>query len=197
MESKSFNNKEKVQLFFIFIVVFILVSNSIRLTFDGYYGFYYQDEEYENSFFDVTEEISNLWGVRHFSSYTGFETGYGFFSPNVASDFIFIFNIFDENNNLKEVVNGVRLKTKESNIRFQTINTMYLDKLKEPSQKGYNEKYNRYLDIIMEQITKYVKKEYPKNYKIETNLYLYDYPTIPRFNEGKKEQLFFIKKYEL
>lgn len=190
-------NKEKIQLGIVSLVLFLLISNSIRLTFDGYYGFYYEDKEYENSFFDATKALSNLWGIKHFSSYTGFETGYGFFSPNVASDFVFIFKIFDENNTLKEVSSSLKLNTKESNIRFQTINTMYLDKLKDSTQIGYNEKYDKYLDIIMEQISKYVKREYPEKYKIETNLFLYDYPTIQKFNNGSKERLFLIKKYEL
>ena len=60
-----------------------------------------------------------------------------------------------------------------------------------------NKKYNQYLDIIVKQITKYVGKDYPKNYKIETELYLFDYPTIVHFNKGVDKKLILIKKYSL
>jgi hypothetical protein len=31
-----------------------------------------------------------------FTSYTGFDTGYGFYAPNVASDFVMSFELKDE-----------------------------------------------------------------------------------------------------
>lgn len=192
------NKLEKLQLVVVSIILFVILSTAIKLTFEGYYGFYYEDGNYkENIFSKITNKLSDFYPIRYFNTQTGFDTGYGFFAPNVASDFLFIFKIYDKNNNLVKIENGVQLKTKESNLRFQTINTMYLDKLKKKEDKNYNEKYNKYLDVIMKQVTKFIKNKYPNNYDVKTSLYLYDFPSIKKFNKGEKERLFLIKTYEL
>ena len=199
MTNIKLKKSEKFQLVIIsLLVIFIILNSAIRLTFESYYDFYYENGNYkENVFSKVSNKIFNFYPIRYFSNQTGFDTGYGFFAPNVASDFLFIFKVYDENDNLVKIENGVQLNSKESNLRFQTINTMYLDKLKNKEDKNYNEKYNKYLDVIMKQITKFIKKKYPDNYNIETNLYLYDFPSIKKFNKGEKEKLFLIKTYKL
>ncbi len=189
---------EKLQMLIVAIILFIILNTATKLTFESYYGFYYENGDYkENILSKTTSKIFNFYPIRYFSNQTGFDTGYGFFAPNVASDFLFIFKVYDENNNLVKIENGVQLNTKESNLRFQTINTMYLDKLKDKTNKNYNEKYNKYLDVIMKQITKFIKKKYPNNYNIDTNLYLYNFPSIKKFRKGEKEKLFLIKTYQL
>jgi hypothetical protein len=37
-----------------------------------------------------------------FTSYTGFDTGYGFYAPNVASDFVMSFELKDEKGTILE-----------------------------------------------------------------------------------------------
>lgn len=193
----KYNLPQKVQLTIVTILLTVVLTNAIRLTYEGYYGFYYENSEYnECNLSKITKKISYSKIFRYFGYQTGFNTGYGFFAPNVASDFLFIFKIYDESNVLISAQNNIVFNTKESAIRFQTINTMYLDKLKKETHKDYNEKYNKYLDIVLKQLSNHVKRNYPIDYRIETQLYLYDYPSIKNFQEGKKERLFLIKTYK-
>lgn len=184
-----------LQLMVVGFILFVVLTVSIKSTFDGYYGFYYNNKEYEPPvLFEATKKISQTFPFRFFSSYTGFDTGYGFFSPNVASDFIFVFKIFDSEGQLVNLQETLKFNTKESSIRFSTFQTMFLEKLNDET----NDKYNRYLDIIIEQISQFLLDQYPPHYTIETGLYLYDFPRIKEMIDGKtKPRLYLVKKYSL
>ena len=72
---------------------------------------------------------------------------------------------------------------------------MYLAKLKDSSHTNYDERYAKYLDIILKQISKYVKQSVALDApKMETSLYLFDYPSIEAFGRGKKEKLYLVKR---
>jgi hypothetical protein len=184
--------KKTIQSVTIFFILFCIVLSSIKLTFDGYYGFYFDNKKVEKTIFStLADRIYDLKPIFLFRSYTGFETGYGFFGPNVSSDFVTIFKIYDDKGKLVKLLDHVNLESKEGNLRFATLNSLFLEKLTDKE----NKKYNQYLDIVIKQISKYVIKDYPKNYKIETELYLFDYPTIETFNRGVDKKLILIKKY--
>lgn len=186
--------KKIATLLFIGSLLLITLITSIKYTFDGYYKFYYSEKKYEeNSIFKLTKKITSFYPISFFESYTGFDSGYGFFAPNVSSSFVFIFKIYDLDGNLIGKTNNVNLKAKESDLRFITLNSMFIEKLKMNNTKANN--YSKYLDVIVNQISKYVKKDYPSNCKIETSLYLFDYPRIENFNKGEKQKLILIKKY--
>lgn len=187
-------SKKTIQIIIVVFVLFNVLLSSIKLTFDGYYGFYYENKKVEKTILsNISDYLYDSNPIFLFRTYTGFETGYGFFGPNVSSDFITVFKIYDEKGKLIKLLDRVNLKSKEGTIRFTTLNSLFLDKLTDKE----NKKYNKYLDIVVKQIAKYVDKDYPKNYKIETELYLFDYPTIVDFNKGFDKKLILIKKYSL
>ena len=187
-------SKKTIQILIIVFVLFNVILSSIKLTFDGYYGFYYENQKVNRTTLsNISDYLYDLKPIFLFRTYTGFETGYGFFGPNVSSDFITVFKVYNEKGKLIKLLDKVNLKSKEGSLRFTTLNNLFLDKLTDKK----NKKYNQYLDIIVKQITKYVGKDYPKNYKIETELYLFDYPTIVHFNKGVDKKLILIKKYSL
>lgn len=186
--------QKSIHIIIISFVLFNILLSSIKLTFDGYYGFYFENQKVQKvEVSNILDYIYDTKPIFLFRTYTGFETGYGFFGPNVSSDFITVFKIYDNNGKLCKVLDQVNFKSKEGALRFTTLNSLFLDKLTNKE----NKKYNQYLDIIIKQISKFVINDYPKNYKIDTELYLYDYPTIAAFNKGEKEKLILIKKYSL
>ncbi len=192
---------QKFQIGLILFVLSVVFISSVKLTFDGYYGFYYEGKKYEPSFFaKVFDRLYDAPPVKFFSTYTGFDTGYGFFAPNVASNVVYVFEVYDETGHLVvRRFNDLGLKTKEGNLRFETFNLLFLDKLTEighTSEAGEMEILNdKYLDLLVKQMTRHVKKFYPDEYKVVTLLYLHDFPSIKRYKEGERERLILIKKY--
>ncbi|MEJ5050655.1 hypothetical protein WH221_12540 [Chryseobacterium culicis] len=188
--------KRKLQLSGIFIILLVVFVIGLKGTFDGYYGFYYENKNYEKPLaYSISENIAQSKPVNIFTSYTGFDTGYGFYAPNVASDFVMSFELKDQHGNILEQKNLPHFKNKESRVRYTTVFNMFLDKISD--QKSYDSKYYQYLDIIIRQIAAHVMKENPKAASVTTRLYLYDYPTIADFRQGKtNENLILIDEFK-
>lgn len=190
--------KRKLQLLGIFTVILMVFTVGLRGTFDGYYGFYYADKKYDKPFvFTLTEDIIKLKPVSFFLSYTGFDTGYGFFAPNVASDFILLFELKDQNGNVIENRIMPNFKNKESIVRYTSVFNMFLDKISEKGIENNKDKYQQYLDIIIKQIAIHVKKQNANASHITAKLYLYDFPSLESLKKGKgKERLILINEYK-
>lgn len=183
--------KRKLQLSGIFIILSLVFIIGLKGTFDGYYGFYYENKSYQKPLvYKVSEDISQSLPVSMFASYTGFDTGYGFYAPNVASDFVMSFELKDENGNTLEEKMLPAFRSKESRVRYTTVFNMFLDKLSDKNR--YDRKYYRYLDLIIQQIAENVMKENPKASHVTTKLYLYDYPTIADYRKGKTTENFIL-----
>lgn len=188
--------KRKLQLSGIFIILLVVFTIGLKGTFDGYYGFYYENKDYKKPLlYRISENIAESKPINIFTSYTGFDTGYGFYAPNVASDFVMSFELKDQNGKILEQKNLPYFKNKESRVRYTTVFNMFLDKLSDKNK--YDKKYYQYLDIIIRQIAAHVMKENPKAASVTTKLYLYDYPTINNFKQGKtNENLILIDEFK-
>lgn len=180
--------KRKIQLFGIFTMLFIILMVGLKTTFDGYFGFYYEDDNYQKPFlYKFSESVVYSEPVSRTIAYTGFDTGYGFFAPNVASDFVLLFELYDSTGNSINKTIMPRFNQKESRVRFTSIYNMFLDKLKNKKGKEQNQ-YFQYLDLIIGQIALSVKKDYPNAEVISAKLYLYDYPDLKRYRQGKQNE---------
>lgn len=190
--------KRKLQLFGVLIVIFIVVVLGLKSTFDGYFGFYYEEGKYRKPWaYKATENIIQTVPFNVFLAYTGFDTGYGFFAPNVASDFVLMFDIQDSLGNTIHRSAMPRFKQKESSVRYTSVYNMFLDKIaKKEDQEG--NKYLEYLDIVIQQIAVTVKKDYPQAAHVNARLYLYDYPSMERYRKGdRKEKAVLISEYKI
>lgn len=178
--------KRKWQLFGIFLLLFLVFTIGLKGTFDGYYGFYYDKEDYKKPFvYELSNKIVELEPVSMFTAYTGFDTGYGFFAPNVASDFVLLFELQDAQGNVLEERIMPGLKSKEGIVRYTSVFNMFMDKVVSSKKKSESQ-YHEYLDVILKQIAKSVLKESPGATKCLAKLYLYDYPTLDRYKKGEK-----------
>ena len=190
--------KKKLQLLGIFTVLFLVFTVGLKGTFDGYYGFYYAEKEYNKPvIYTLSEEIIKLKPVSIFLSYTGFDTGYSFFAPNVASDFVLLFELKDDKGNVIENKIMPAFKNKESITRYTSGYNMFLDKISAEGGNLKDNKYQQYLDIIVKQIAVSVKNENPDTASITARLYLYHYPDLKSYQKGEKsEQLILIGEYK-
>ena len=158
-----------LQLIIFFGIVLNILFVALSTTISSFCDFY----EFENNF-----DISSPKLVNDFSSYTGFDTGYGFFAPNVSSNFVILSTNLKDN---KILISSDLLETTEGKSRFININDIFLKNL----EKSDNQK----LEInhtILKQINNYLCRKY--NSKFETFVYLYDYPTLHN-KENKTELL--------
>ncbi|MCJ7933522.1 MAG: hypothetical protein MUW56_07765 [Chryseobacterium sp.] len=188
--------KRKLQLSGIFTLLLLVFIVGLKGTFDGYYGFYYENKTYDKPLsYQISENIAQSEPISMFASYTGFDTGYGFYAPNVASDFIINFELKDQHGNILEEKIMPAFKNKESRVRYTTVFNMFLDKISD--QNRYHKKYYQYLDLIIQQMAMNVMKENPRASNVTTRLYLYDYPSIEDFKKGKiKENFILIDEFK-
>nr|WP_314495549.1 hypothetical protein [uncultured Chryseobacterium sp.] len=101
------------------------------------------------------------------TTYTGFDTGYGFFAPNVSSNFIIMSKSMTGN---KTYFSDDLLTTTEGKSRFLSVNNIFLKNIEDDKQKI------RINHVILKQINKYFESKYDE--KFETYTFLYDYPTL-------------------
>ena len=190
--------KRKFQLLAVLLLPCLVFIIGLKSTFDGYYGFYYEDGAYTKPWaYQVSEKIVRSEPVSLFLSYTGFDTGYGFFAPNVASDFVLLFDVRDAQGNPLQQCIMPRFEQKESVVRYTSMFNMFLEKIKQ-EPKGEPGIYMQYLDIVIRQIAQSVKAEYPGAATVEAKLYLYDYPSLQRFREGDtKENAILVSQYKI
>lgn len=184
------------QLFIIAIILTIVVATSMVTTSDSYYSFYYGDDKsyQESTLYKIANGIITFPPIRIFSRYSGFDTGYGFFAPNVASDFVILFKVYDEQGKQVKILENLPFKTKEGFIRFSNVHSIYLDKI----EGEISPLWNRYLDIILEQMAVSVKKaNCMASCCLEAELYLYDFPEMQQHREGKTHQLILVQTIQV
>ncbi|MET3536985.1 hypothetical protein [Chryseobacterium limigenitum] len=160
------------------VLVFIVLLSSVKTTQDSYYKYYKKTEE--NILKSSLDNTYNYRPLRIFNTYTGFETGYGFFGTNVSSEFVISYDLFD--NNQKQVDHQIfKLNSNEGSIRFMSLNRVFLDRLTKPE----DELFVKYVKIIMQEISKFIYNKYDKKYSVNLKVYLYNFPSLEEYGKGK------------
>lgn len=177
--------KKTIQCLLLFVVVTVIIISNTRGLLQNYYSFYYPEQESkldENQIYSNLKKVSNYRLYNLFATYTGLETGYGFFSPNVASDFIVYFTVYDKQNKVIKTTNFTPLNSKESLIRITTAYNMFL---------SYNK--NNLADMETQKCLVLLKGLAHKNLiqnneasKVKADLYLYHYPLLSQLKENKE-----------
>lgn len=177
------------------VLLLIIIANAAHTAFDSYYGFYYEETKTElvanNPAARIAASVCQAEPVRLFCSYTGFGTGYGFFAPNVASDFITLYEVSDECGESLRQTNLPPFHHKESVIRYLSATGMFLDKItKDSVELGLQKEF---LDVVQRQLADFVRRRDPAAASVTLDLYLYDYVTLAAAPEAVLyEDLFYV-----
>ncbi|WP_420570927.1 hypothetical protein [Kordia sp.] len=128
-----------------------------------------------------------------YANYTGTDSGYGFYSPNVGSEFVMSFAVLDCNGKLLgEHESPVSLQQKESKARFNlcTFPMMQRITLKEP-----NEIYDKYFEVMMHQIAKNINDSYETGSKVISEIYIHRPTKIQESLDGKSESFYLLERF--
>ncbi len=171
----------------------ILFIINVFFSFDSYTTFYNDNKDVKKHLVHtLSENIYYSEPLNSLLNYTGFETGYGFFAPNVSSDFVLVFDVTSATDSLIIRRHFPTLRNKESIIRFSTFFGSFLELL-EDSTSNFDKNYTQ---IFLKQCALDIKKEYPEASVVKTKLYLYDFPTLKNYKENSEVVYFKISEYE-
>lgn len=178
----------KKQLYFTIslVVIFIVLLSSIKTTLDSYHS-YYKDTK-KGKLSAACDNIYSFKPLRVFTSYTGLETGYGFFGTNVSSDFALSYELYDSSKK-KVARHNFKLVSNEGSLRFMSMNRLFLERLTESSD---NELFKKYIEIVMTEISKYIYKKYNGKYSVNLKVYLYNFPSLKDYANGKVQTELFL-----
>jgi hypothetical protein len=178
------------------ISIFSTLVVNVKGAYEGYYGFYYPDEEdtyiKENKLLRGLNNLTNLKYYREFLTYTGLETGFGFFAPNVASDYLTKFSIYDNDSLLITEKMFPELSQKESRRRIASAYSMFVTYIQNPDDSLNVKKCDIFLNSMANnQINNFKNSEY-----VEIKLFLYHFPSIEQLTEDKnaKEKFILIRR---
>lgn len=173
----------KILLVILLVIVMgsIIIVN-VRGTIQAYYGFYYSREEVNTN--PVYRQLAFVEELRPYNlllSYTGLETGYGFFAPNVASDFLVELTCTDKQGRVRNVRASPVFATKEGFLRMNTATSMFIAY----TRKDSTEQEMMQCRIFLRGLCLRVLERDPLVASVTARVYLYhhpflkDYKTVP------------------
>lgn len=164
------------------LIIFLFSYNGVIISAISICEFYYNQKELSNNLlYQFLCKLSDNKLLYVLSSYTGFDTGYGFFAPNVSSDCIIKIKIFDKNISAIEegyADNFIKFKRRESYIRFWGYTKKFVDILDSLKQDSISIKLT---EIYVKQLCRCIYNERNDTNIIdhfECTVYLFDYPKI-------------------
>lgn len=176
----------------IFIILFSCIFSSVTTGYQSSITFF---KNKPNPFLQSCfSSVYSIPGYDPFLEYTGLNTGYGFFSPNVASGFLITHNIYTGNNG-KMLLSNAQFASKEGALRYTHINSLFMEKLEamEDSTKVDSVRLE-YLNLILKRMNRN-QMHLSKADSIVTDLFLYHYPSLNEYPDTNGK-LIKIKSYQ-
>ncbi|MCC5921348.1 MAG: hypothetical protein LAT68_11255 [Cyclobacteriaceae bacterium] len=179
---------QKVLYFTAFLIHFgIITIVCLYSSMDSYFSFYEKEKpaalEKLSSLMLISLEQSN-----HYAKIAGIDAGYGFFAPNVASEYYLEYEFLDQHNIPIGKLSFPELKSKEGFIRYTTWLSRFQDKLLEKSSSNdttFVETISkRQLDTMVRAIAMKYAPESTK--EVKAKIYLHHYPSLAELKAGKE-----------
>jgi len=171
-------------LAFFSVILIIAISVNTKSTIKHYTEFYYQNDSSErlknNSFYQLFQFV-NYKPVSTIMTYTGLDTGFGFFAPNVASEYITEFHVFDKDS-LLLITQYFPSLTKESRLRLSSAYGDFQEYLEEKPDSLILKKCN----ILLKGLSMSVLSEHEKASFVSSRVYLYHYPLLKQIRVNPK-----------
>ena len=167
-----------------------MIYNNIIIEEQVYHDFFF-GEKVKGKALTVLEKTGLFHDLfRIYSDYSGAETGYGFYAPNVSSQFMVLYTIKDSLDQPVRV--GLpQYYSKEALMRYFTAFDLFMDKIGQD-----DEKYDQFMDIVMKSMALRVLEEHAPYTRIEADLLVYDLPYMPEYRNGERPEYAHILHYD-
>ncbi|KIA96639.1 hypothetical protein OC25_02645 [Pedobacter kyungheensis] len=183
----TLNTKSKQNLFLSFALFhfLVIILISISTTINSWYQLYHENSKQnkEPRAIKTLNSISRSFLISNYTFFTGLDTGYGFFAPNVASVCQIQFIVKNESNKIIDILYMPEFSNVESISRYATLMGKFQERLKQYNVKEKSN-YLLYLDVVVKSMSKQILKKYPPKSKMDVILFLPKYPTLKQFNQG-------------
>lgn len=167
------------------VIIFSVVYSAINTAYTSHISFY--NKKPNDFIIKALSTISENKNYELFLDYTGLNTGYGFFSPNVSSDFLITHNLYT-NGTSRLILSNSEFKTKEGASRFANLNSVFMDRIEAmEDKKKIDTLKSKYLDVILKRLSKYQLQKDSNADSVHTVLYLYHYPLLKEYPETKSK----------
>jgi hypothetical protein len=154
-----------------------IVCVNIRGMLLGYYGFYHTKQDAgNNKLYNSLSFVDDYRPYNLFLTYSGLETGYGFFAPNVASDFIV--DLEGQDSLGRPVDMAPLFKTKEGFLRMNTASSMFMYHATKDSSAYEHEKCR----IFLKGIAMRLMERDRSISRITARVFLYHHPLLGDIN---------------
>jgi hypothetical protein len=121
-----------------------------------------------------------------YSNYTGTNSGYGFYGPNVGSEFILSFTVVDkEGNVLGKHRRPSDIIQTESKQRFDLCTYPMMMRIEQGSE---NKLLEDYFKVLLHQIGESIYDQYDVANKVIAEVYVHNFPTIAETVAGEVEK---------
>lgn len=163
------------------IILFSVAFSSFRNAYDSHVSFF--NKKPNETVLKYLDKIggNNIYNL--FLNYTGLNTGYGFFSPNVSSDFIITHNIYKKSKQNLIFSNSL-FSTKEGAHRFANLNSLFMEKLEAIEEKDKSKIDTlklKYLEVVLNRLNNYNLDRDKDIDSIKTTLFLYHSPFLKEY----------------
>jgi hypothetical protein len=125
-----------------------------------------------------------------YGTYTGAETGFSFFAPNVSSSFLLTYSFKDKDNKIIQT-RIAKTFSLDGKTRVFLIYDQFMDLL----EQNQDTTRTKYLHTILKNIAyNELKMEFFKYKKVQVDLFLFDEQKMSEIREGKHQEFIPIKK---
>jgi len=187
--------KQRFLLLWGILHIILITVVSLNSLLESYYSFY--DFKKGNVVFTVTNKLLYHSSISIYINYTGTNTGYGFFAPNVSSGFILVYTSINHEGEEISKTTLPPFKNKASIKKYSAALSMYFDEIGgEKDDTSDIEK--KYINAVTNCMAKKIKATDKGVDCINVKVYLYDFPSLKKYRQGNaKPRLLLIKEINI
>lgn len=173
--------KQTTFLVLLALHLLLILAVCVKSTIANYMGFYgVTSPKLARQTLQIADALSGLPGVYHYSVLAGIDAGYGFFAPNVASEYVLSFDCYEAEGTLlyRRTMPGFRQR--ESATRYVTMLGAFQDKLVAimDGEEDASDVRQRHLNAIVRSMAMNMLEKDGGVSRIQAKLYLYDFPSL-------------------
>lgn len=154
-----------------------------RLSIKSYTEFYHTEEAEDlllrNKLFQNLKCVTDLDFYSLLLNYTGLEAGFGFFAPNVASEYVTEFEVYSKDSVFLYSANFPKMGNKESIARLTTAYQMFQEYMNEKTDSMELKK----CEILLKGLSLKVLNENERAFFVSSSVYLHHHPLLEQLEQ--------------